>query len=144
PRSFRFKFERNDLGESKSISRKDCSHFDRIPSPSSARSVGETDFNYNREPSEDTLRYPDSIIEVTNRTSPAPNSILSRSGQFVNSNDLSDGFSTSNTINNVGLNANEKIFFNALQSMEKENLMLWKTSRKYGTYLDERRKSADA
>lgn len=136
--------KRKDLGESKSISRKDYSHFDRIPSPSSARSVGETDFNYNREPSEDTLRYPDSIIEVTNRTSPAPNSILSRSGLFVNSNDLSDGFSTSNTINNVGLNANEKIFFNALQSMEKENLMLWKTSQKYGTYLDERRKSADA
>lgn len=131
--------------QGESPSGEDCSHFDRIPSRSSTRRARETEFNHSREPSEDTLRYsPDNSVEATNRTSRGRNSIPSESEQFAHSNDLSDGFSTSNTINNLGLNANEKIILDALQSMEKENLMVWKTTQKEGRYLDERREIADA
>ncbi|CAI4037987.1 hypothetical protein SMKI_04G3240 [Saccharomyces mikatae IFO 1815] len=129
-----------------SLSREDHPRFDRIPSGSSIRKVKGTDFNFIRRPSEDTLRHsPGSIVGDMNLANlGTTRSFPNGSQQYRHSNDLSDGFSTSNTIDNLPLNVNEKIIYEALQSMEKENFMVWRTSQDEKVHPDARQKISDA
>ncbi|CAI4058141.1 hypothetical protein SKDZ_04G3260 [Saccharomyces kudriavzevii ZP591] len=128
------------------------SQFHRIVTHSSATKAKDVESNVNRQPSEATLRHsPHSVVAAADTPSPDYNSFLSGSEQFSHSNNLVDGLSASNTIDSLPLNMNEKIILEALQSMDKENLMIWKNSLNAVNYpyneqkvSDERKKITDA
>lgn len=104
-----------------------------------------TDFDDNREPSEDTLRYSArSINATTNRINPNKNSFFDEIEHFSHSDDLSDDVSTTHAIDNLPLNLNDKIVLDALQTIEKETLPAWKPPRNDANYLDDGQKTSIA